>query len=181
MKAVILDRDGVINEDSDDYIRTASEWQAIPGSLEAIADLHKAGFSIYVATNQSGLARQYFDEGALNAMHNKMHAQLAEHGGRIADIAYCPHGPDEGCGCRKPKTGLLRQLQERAGRSFKGCYLIGDKLSDVKLAIDGGCIPLLVRTGKGAQTERKLTNEDVMVFDHLAAASAFILTESSSS
>ena len=171
MKLVILDRDGVINEDSDDYIKSAEEFHFIPGSLEAIARLNQAGYRVAVATNQSGLARGYFDLDTLNTMHGKLRQALAALGGHIELIAFCPHGPDDGCDCRKPLPGLLREIGERLGISLAGVPVIGDTLRDVEAARAVGASPILVRSGKG---ERTLTNnkglEGVAVYADLGEA-----------
>jgi D-glycero-D-manno-heptose 1,7-bisphosphate phosphatase len=177
MKLVVLDRDGVINVDSDDYIRSPDEWRPIPGSLDAIAALTRAGYRVAVATNQSGLARGYFDDETLQAIHRKMQRMVTEAGGRIDDIAWCPHGPDDGCDCRKPAPGLLRQLERRVGRSLRGVPVIGDSLRDLEAAASVGAAPMLVRTGKGAATEASLPASlaATPVFDDLAAAVASVL------
>jgi D-glycero-D-manno-heptose 1,7-bisphosphate phosphatase len=149
---VILDRDGVVNEDSDAYIKSASEWIPIPGSLEAIARLNHAGFRVGIVSNQSGLARGLFDIAALGAMHHKLRDLLAKHGGRVEMIAYCPHGPTDGCSCRKPRSGLLTALATRLGIDFKGVPMVGDSLADIEAARSLGMIPWLVLTGKGKRT-----------------------------
>lgn len=149
---VILDRDGVINEDSDAYIKSASEWIPVPGSLEAIARLNHAGFRVGVVSNQSGLSRGLFDTAALGAMHRKLRELLAKHGGRIEMIAYCPHGPTDGCFCRKPQTGLLKTLGKRLGIDLRGVPLVGDSISDIEAALSLGMAPWLVLTGKGTRT-----------------------------
>lgn len=176
---MILDRDGVINADSDNYIRTLDDWQPLPGSIAAIAALARAGFRIAVATNQSGLARGYFDEYTLAQMHNRMNSLVEEAGGSIDVVSYCPHGPDEGCACRKPLPGLLDEIAEALGAPVAGAWLIGDTLKDIELARSRRCRPILVRTGKGAATEARLTGEDARlpVFDDLAAAAAWILEQ----
>jgi D-glycero-D-manno-heptose 1,7-bisphosphate phosphatase len=150
MKLVILDRDGTINEDRDDYVKSPAEWLPIPGSLEAIARLNHAGWHAVVATNQSGLARGLFDMVTLNAIHAKMNRALAEVGGRIDAVFYCPHGPDDGCTCRKPLPGMLKTIGERYGVPLRETYAIGDSLRDLQAAVAAGCAPHLVRTGKGA-------------------------------
>lgn len=149
---VILDRDGVINEDSDAYIKSAAEWIPIPGSLEAIARLNHAGFRVGIVSNQSGLARGFFDIADLCAMHQKLRELLAKHGGRVEMVAYCPHGPAHGCSCRKPQPGLLTALERRLGIDFRGVSLVGDSLSDIQAARSLGMIPWLVLTGKGKRT-----------------------------
>ena len=150
MKLVILDRDGTINEDRDDYVKSPDEWVPIPGSLEAIARLNHAGWHTVIATNQSGLARGLFDMATLNAIHARMNRELGELGGRIDAVFFCPHGPDDGCPCRKPLPGLFTTIGERYGVSLRGVYTVGDSLRDLKAAVAAGCAPHLVRTGKGA-------------------------------
>lgn len=152
MKLIILDRDGVINEDSDDYIKTPDEWRPLPGSLEAIARLSNAGFHIVVASNQSGIGRKLFDLQTLNAMHDKMHKLVAEHGGVIDAVFFCPHAPADDCDCRKPKPGLLLEIGRRLGISLKGVPVIGDAYRDIESAREVGALPILVRTGKGTLT-----------------------------
>lgn len=148
IKLCILDRDGTINEDSADYVKSPGEWQPMPGALEAIAKLNHAGWHVVVATNQSGLGRGLFDVAALNAMHAKMHTMLAAVGGRIDAIFYCPHAPDEVCHCRKPEPGLFEQIGERYGLDLKGVPAVGDSARDLVAAYTAGCEPHLVLTGK---------------------------------
>jgi D-glycero-D-manno-heptose 1,7-bisphosphate phosphatase len=148
-KLVILDRDGTINQDSDDYVKSADEWIALPGALEAIARLNHAGWRVVVASNQSGLGRGLFDVAALNAMHTKMHKQLASAGGRIDAVFYCPHSPEETCNCRKPLPGLFEQIGERYGMDLKGVHTVGDSLRDLQAGAAVGCVTHLVHTGKG--------------------------------
>ena len=150
MKLVILDRDGTINEDSTDYIKSPEEWQPLPGALEAIARLNHAGWHVVVATNQSGLGRGLFDVATLNAMHAKMHTLLAAVGGRVDAVFYCPHAPDEGCHCRKPEPGLFEQIAERYSLDLKDVPAVGDTLRDLTAAAAAGCVPHLVMTGKAA-------------------------------
>lgn len=150
MKLIILDRDGVINEDADDYIKSAAEWQPIEGSLEAIVRLRHADYRVVVASNQSGIGRGLFDYDALFAIHDKMNRMLADLGARIDGIFFCPHAPDAGCNCRKPKTGLLASISRRTGQSLKGVPFVGDSLSDVQAAQAAGAAPILVATGKAA-------------------------------
>ena len=150
MKLVILDRDGTINIDSDDFIKSPAEWNPLPGALEAIARLNHAGWHVVVASNQSGLGRGLFDVVALNAIHTKMHKALAAVGGRIDAVFYCPHTPDEGCTCRKPAPGLFEQIGERFGVELKATPAVGDSLRDMQAGSAAGCEPHLVLTGKGA-------------------------------
>jgi D-glycero-D-manno-heptose 1,7-bisphosphate phosphatase len=152
MKLIILDRDGVISEDSDDFIKSVDEWQPLPGSLEAIARLTNAGYRIVVATNQSGIARKLFDLPTLNAMHEKMYRLVAEHGGEIDAVFFCPHSPNDDCDCRKPKPGLLNAISERLAMPLNGVPIIGDSLRDIESARAVNALPILVRTGKGTRT-----------------------------
>lgn len=172
MRLVILDRDGVINEDSEQFIKSPQEWQPIPGSLAAIARLCKAQYHVVVITNQSGLARGLFDVAMLTRIHEKMHRELARSGGRIEAIYYCPHGPDDHCSCRKPKTGLFKELARRLAVDLKGVPAIGDSLRDIQAARAVGARPVLVRTGKGSQTEGSADKalQGVEVYDDLAGA-----------
>ena len=149
---VILDRDGVINQDSDDYIKSLDEWRPIPGSIEAIARLSQAGYQVAIASNQSGVARGFLTLAALNAMHQRLRDLVAARGGRIEMIAFCPHGPDEGCLCRKPNPGLLLEIADRLGVDLTGVPFIGDSLSDIQTARAVGATPWLVRSGKGERT-----------------------------
>lgn len=149
MKLLILDRDGTINQDSDDFVKSPEEWVPLPGALEAIARLNHAGWHVVLASNQSGLGRGLFDVAALNAMHAKMHKALAALGGRIDAVFYCPHGPDEGCRCRKPMPGLFEQIGERFGVELKGVPVVGDSMRDLQAGVLVGCEPHLVLTGKG--------------------------------
>jgi len=150
MKLVILDRDGTINEDSAEFIKSEAEWKPLPGALEAIAKLNHAGWHVVVASNQSGLGRGLFDVAALNVMHAKMHKLLAAAGGRVEAVFYCPHAPDQACRCRKPLSGLFEQIGERYGVSLKGVPTVGDSARDLVAGAAVGCEPHLVLTGKGA-------------------------------
>jgi D-glycero-D-manno-heptose 1,7-bisphosphate phosphatase len=171
-KLVILDRDGVINEDSDAFIKTPDEWQAIPGSLEAITRLTNAGYRVVVLSNQSGLARGLFTIEDLNRIHNKMHSAVNALGGNIEAVFFCPHGPDDGCHCRKPATGLFQLLAERMGINLEGIPAIGDSYRDIVAARDAGAMPILVKTGKGSRTleVNKKELKKVPIFEDLAAA-----------
>jgi D-glycero-D-manno-heptose 1,7-bisphosphate phosphatase len=153
MKLVILDRDGVINEDSASYIKTPDEWRPLPGSLEAIARLNQAGFHVVLATNQSGVGRGLFEVSTLNAIHDKMHRALAQLGGRIDAIFFCPHAEEANCACRKPKAGLLDEIARRFNVELKGVPSIGDALRDLQAAAAVGAAPILVLTGKGRKTQ----------------------------
>lgn len=152
MKLAILDRDGVINHDSDSFIKSPAEWEPIPGSLEAIARLSKAGYRVVVATNQSGIARGLLDITALNAIHHKMHAATHAAGGVIDAIFFCPHKASDNCDCRKPRTGMLDSIAARYETKLKGTPAVGDSLRDLQAAFNSGCVPYLVLTGKGNLT-----------------------------
>jgi len=155
MKLIILDRDGVINRDSDAFIKSPAEWIPIPGSMEAIARLNRAGFRVVVASNQSGVARGLFNMPTLNAIHQKLHtaAQLA--GADIDAIFFCPHSADDNCDCRKPKPGMFHQIAKRFNVSLKGVPNVGDSLRDLQAGFVVGCLPFLVLTGKGTKTRDK--------------------------
>lgn len=148
LKIVILDRDGTINVDSDEFIKSPEEWHPIDGALQAISRLNHAGYRVVLATNQSGLGRGLMDVVALNAIHAQMNKQLNKVGGRIDAIFYCPHAPDEGCSCRKPAPGLLVQIAERYGIALDGVPFVGDSLRDMQAAQAAGCLPHLVLTGQ---------------------------------
>lgn len=179
-KLVILDRDGVINHDSDNYIKSADEWLPIDGSLEAIARLNHAGVFVAIATNQSGIARGYFSLQELNRMHAKFQQALARVGGHVDAIFFCPHAPDDACSCRKPAPGLLRSISLRFGVALERVPFIGDTKSDVEAALAARARPILVRTGKG---ERTLSAHpelgELPIFTDLSAAvDALLATES---
>ena len=153
---VILDRDGVINQDSDAYIKSLEEWIPYPSAIEAIARLSQAGFTVAVATNQSGIARGYYDEAVLAAMHARLNTLVEAAGGHIAHIAYCPHGPDDTCSCRKPLPGLMIEIQKQLGLStLAGSWMVGDSLRDLQAGEACGCRVVLVKTGKGEKTIEK--------------------------
>ena len=150
MKLVILDRDGTINSDSDDFVKTPDEWVPLPGALEAIARLNHAGWHVVIASNQSGLGRGLFDVASLNAIHAKMHKMLAAVGGRVDAVFYCPHSPEESCNCRKPLPGLFEQIGARFGVALKSVPTAGDSVRDLLAGAAAGCEPHLVLTGKSA-------------------------------
>ena len=174
---VILDRDGVINRESSDFVKSAAEWIPLEGSIGAIAALSRAGYTVAVASNQSGLARGYFNRSALRAMHRKLRRLVAAEGGRIDRIVVCPHGPDDGCDCRKPAPGLLKRLARHYRSDLAGVPVIGDSPRDLQAAARAGARPILVRTGNGRTTEQALDGDlaGVEVFDDLAAAAAALL------
>ena len=152
MKLVILDRDGVINQDSANFIKNPNEWVPLPGSLEAIALLNQHGFRVALATNQSGIARGLFDMVTLNAIHDKMHRALAQVGGRIDALFYCPHAADEHCDCRKPKAQMIEDIGRRLSVDLMHVPAVGDSLRDLQAYNTAGCQPILVRTGNGNET-----------------------------
>ncbi len=179
MRYIILDRDGVINQDSDNYIKSPDEWIPINGSLEAISRLSRAGYRIFIATNQSGLARGLFDIETLNAIHKKMLLEIQHRGGTIDAILFCPHGPDDHCDCRKPATGLYREIERRTSHSLENIPVIGDSFRDLQAAEAVGARPILVKTGKGSRTLEKHPEEipHMSVYDDLASAVDMLLLE----
>lgn len=176
MRLVILDRDGVINQDSDQFIKNPDEWQPIPGSLEAIARLNAAGYRVVVATNQSGVGRGLFDMAALNAMHHKMHKLLWQVGGRIDATFFCPHTSADQCLCRKPEPGMLHDIAYRFNVRLRGVPVVGDSLRDLQAAATSGCQPFLVLTGKGEKT-RDAGNlpAGTLIFPDLAAVADYLV------
>lgn len=166
---ILLDRDGVINEDSPAYVKSLEEWVPLPGSLEAIARLSRAGRRIAVVTNQSGLARRLFDPATLEAMHEALRTRVRALGGRVDVVRYCPHGPEDRCACRKPAPGLIHQVEAALGQSARGMPLVGDSLRDLEAARAAGCEPVLVRTGNGRRHEAAARALGCAVFDDLAA------------
>ena len=176
MKLVILDRDGVINFDSAQFIKSPAEWKPIPGSLEAIARLTQAGYRVVVATNQSGVGRGLFDMDTLNAIHEKMHKAVTGAGGRLDAIFYCPHPADSACECRKPKPGMFRRISETLNVNLKGVPSVGDSLRDLQACAVLGCQPILVHTGKGEKTKADGNlPEGTVEFADLAAVVDWIL------
>jgi D-glycero-D-manno-heptose 1,7-bisphosphate phosphatase len=172
---VIIDRDGVINYDSHEYIKSPDEWIPIPGSLEAIASLNHAGFRVMIATNQSGVARQLFTLETLQSIHEKLKKALLKVGGKVDDIFFCPHHPDDQCECRKPNVGLFTQIKEKYEIDFSHTFFIGDSSQDVEVALKTGCKPLLVLTGNGEKTRKEYPS--ILHFNDLAAAAAYIINE----
>lgn len=171
---ILLDRDGVINHDSDAFIKCPEEWQAIDGSLEAIALLNQHGYQVIVVTNQSGIARGLFTESTLTQIHAKMHQLVGEHGGKISAIYYCPHGADSSCECRKPKAGLLKSFANDFRADLSKIPVIGDSLRDLQAAEAVGAKPILVKTGKGQQTLLNNPNLTFLVFENLYDAAQYI-------
>ncbi len=175
MKLLILDRDGVINQDSDAYIKSLAEWIPLPGAIEAIARLSTGGWTVAVATNQSGLARGYYPQATLDAMHDRLRHLVAEQGGEVGLIVHCPHGPDDACDCRKPAPGMLKTIATHYGVSLEGVWFVGDSRRDLEAACAVGCQPVLVRSGKGQQTLNKSLPPNTLVFDDLAAVADQLL------
>ena len=173
---VLLDRDGVINLDSDEFIKTPEQWQAIEGSLEAIALLNNHGYQVAVITNQSGLARGLFDEAMLESIHAKMRQQIVEKGGKIEAIYYCPHAPDSNCLCRKPNPGLLEAFAAEKHVNLKDTIFIGDSLRDIQAALTAGANPILVKTGKGEKTLADNPGLNIPVFENLYDAAKYIIS-----
>ena len=180
---IILDRDGVINHDSDRYIKSPDEWLPIEGSLEAIARLTHAGWSVAVATNQSGIERGLFDINVLHAIHNKMMNAVAEKGGRIDGIFFCPHTANTACSCRKPSPGLLKDISRRFGRPLNKTPIVGDSLRDLQAGATLECDLWLVKTGKGLKTMAAAKDPatalpaGTRVVDHLSAVVDHLLQE----
>jgi D-glycero-D-manno-heptose 1,7-bisphosphate phosphatase len=183
MKLLILDRDGTINEDSPDYVKSPEEWLPLPGALEAIARLNHAGWHVVIASNQSGLGRGLFDVSTLNAMHAKMHQLLGQVGGRVDAVFYCPHAPEAGCRCRKPEPGLFEQIGERYGIDLRGVPVLGDTVNDALAGRAAGCEPHLVLTGKGAAYRGRSLPDSfpvgTLVHADLAAFADFLIARES--
>jgi D-glycero-D-manno-heptose 1,7-bisphosphate phosphatase len=176
MKLAILDRDGVINQDSEQYIKSPAEWRPIAGSIEAIARLHQGGFRIAVATNQSGIGRGLFDMATLNAINDKMMEMVFRQGGRIDALFFCPHTAAENCACRKPRTGMLEEIAARFHTELKGVPVVGDSLKDLQAAESVGAQPVLVLTGKGPRTrEEGGMPRKTLVFADLAEAARHLI------
>lgn len=177
---IVLDRDGVINRDSENFIKSAAEWIPIEGSVEAIARLSKAGYRIAVITNQSGVGRGLFDLNALDAMHEKMLSLVKQAGGHLEGVFYCPHAPEDKCECRKPKTALFDEVEKRFNISLAGAYAVGDSQRDLEAAIKKNCRPVLVLTGKGKKTQTQLSSFDqyerVVVFNNLSEFAEYLIS-----
>lgn len=177
MKLIILDRDGVINHDSPHYIKSPDEWIPITGSIDAIAALKRAGFTIAVCTNQSGVGRGYYDETTLGLIHAKMNDALALHGYTFDAIVYCPHVPEAGCDCRKPKPGMVLRLLAQFEAKAQQTWIVGDSWRDLEAGIAAGCKPLLVKTGNGEKTAHTHTEQlvNIPICDDLAAAVGLLI------
>lgn len=174
MKLLVLDRDGVINNESADFIKSPDEWIPIKGSLEAIARLSQAGYDIVVITNQSGIGRKLFSADMLGQIHVRMIDYVQQMGGKIQSVLFCPHQPEDDCDCRKPKTGLYRELADRLNITFAGVYSVGDSLRDLQAAKTAGATPVLVKTGNGQRSLKKMEKnpdksiQDLLVYKNLA-------------
>ncbi|MGZ4958581.1 MAG: D-glycero-beta-D-manno-heptose 1,7-bisphosphate 7-phosphatase [Methylomonas sp.] len=175
---VILDRDGTINIDSDGFIKSPAEWLPIPGSLEAIALLNQHGYQVVVISNQSGVGRGLFDMTTLEAIHAKMRQMAAAAGGNIEAIYFCPHGPDDDCSCRKPKSGLFEAFATDKGVDLTAVYAIGDSFRDIEAALAAGARPILVKTGKGRKTIHNHPQLNLPIFENLYDAATHIVSTS---
>ena len=173
---VILDRDGVINVDADEFIKSPQEWLPVAGSLEAIALLNHHGYKVVVITNQSGVARGLFDLAALEAIHGKMRQMTTVAGGNIDAIYFCPHGPDDDCLCRKPKPGLFRTFAEDKHVELKNVFSIGDSLRDIEASLAVGARPILVKTGKCGKTIHDNPQLNILIFNNLYDAATHIVS-----
>ncbi len=175
MSLILLDRDGVVNHDSADFIKSPAEWEPIDGSLEAIARLNQSGYRVAVISNQSGIARGLLDIETLNRIHSKMRRILAQLGGKIEAVMFCPHGPEDNCHCRKPQPGMLNDLAHRLRVSLDNVPVVGDSLRDLQAAQAVGATPILVKTGKGKKTLKQGIPEGVAVYKNLAAVADALL------
>ena len=176
MKLIILDRDGVINEDSDDYIKSPDEWIPIAGSLEAIGALSQNGFKVIIITNQSGIGRKIFSIEMLNAIHKKMCINLAQYGGVIDGIFFCPCAPEENCNCRKPKSGLYNEVSDRLQISLENVFCVGDKITDIQAAQNARAKPILVKTGKENDDSGNIP-KNIPIYDDLLSFVNKVITE----
>ena len=176
MKLIILDRDGVINEDSDDYIKSPDEWIPIAGSLEAVGTLSQNGFKVIIITNQSGIGRKIFSIEMLNAIHKKMSINLAQYGGVIDGIFFCPCAPEENCNCRKPKSGLYNEVSDRLQISLENVFCVGDKITDIQAAQNARAKPILVKTGNENDDSGNIP-KNIPIYDDLLSFVNKIITE----
>ena len=176
MKLIILDRDGVINEDSDDYIKSPDEWIPIAGSLEALGKLSQNGFKVIIITNQSGIGRKIFSIEMLNAIHKKMSINLAQYGGVIDGIFFCPCAPEENCNCRKPKSGLYNEVSDRLQISLENVFCVGDKITDIQAAQNARAKHILVKTGKENDDSGNIP-KNIPIYDDLLSFVNKIITE----
>lgn len=182
IKLIVLDRDGVINEDLEKPVATADEWVPIPGSLEAIARLHQNGWSVAVATNQSGLGRGIIDLSTLHQIHQRMHEMVNQSGGKIDVVAFCPHTDSDDCACRKPAPGMLYTISERLDVELSNVVIVGDSLRDMQAAMAAAATPVIVRTGKGQKTlDNHKGLEHIPAYDDLASYVDALLAENEKS
>jgi len=180
MKLLLLDRDGVINQDSDDYIRSPEQWLPLPGAISALARLSRAGWTLAIATNQSGIARGYYDSACMEAIHTRLRALVAAEGGQLGLILHCPHGPDAGCDCRKPKPGMLLAIARHYHVDPSTLCFVGDSASDLGAAVAAGCQPVLVKTGKGLRTlQQGELPPATRIFADLSDVARYLITEQS--
>lgn len=175
MKLIVLDRDGVINQESADFVKTVDEFIPLPGALDAIARLSRAGWTVAIATNQSGLARGYYTVPTLESMHQVLRDEVQQRGGHLGLITYCPHGPDDGCTCRKPLAGLLEQIAEHYQTSMQDVWFVGDSLRDLQAAVPVNAQPVLVCTGNGEKTRTKQLPDNTLIFADLSAVADHLL------
>ncbi len=175
IRAVLLDRDGVVNKDSEEFIKRPEEWEVLPGVIEAIRKLHVAGLPVCICSNQSGIARGIVPMAGLIAINKRIHAEVRRGGGSIGLIRYCPHGPDEGCRCRKPAPGMILDACRWLSINPSTALFIGDRRTDLQAARAAGCRAALVRTGHGSQTEKELGEASLPVFDDLSQVVEFLL------
>ncbi len=176
-KLIIIDRDGVINEDSDFYIKSPNEWRPIPQSLDAIAKFKQAGYTVVIATNQSGIGRNFFSLETLKKIHRKMQNAVEKNGGKIDRIYFCPHKPEDNCNCRKPKAGMFEKIAKDYSIDLCQTFFIGDSLCDLQAAKNANCQFILVRTGKGEKTlaENPKLTKTLIVKNNLFSAAEYIL------
>lgn len=177
MDIVILDRDGVINRDRPDFVKSPEEWQPLPGSLDAIARFCAAGYRVAIATNQSGIGRGIFTLSDLEAIHATMLAAVIAEGGKISALEFCPHRPEDGCNCRKPRAGMLQRIATRLGVNLGGVPCIGDSARDLEAAEAIGARPILVMTGNGRRTLEQGLPENVEIYQDLASAADRLIGE----
>ena len=177
MKIIILDRDGVINHDSEEFVKSVDEWEPIPGSIEAIANLTQAGYKVVVCTNQSGIGRGLYSMEVLNDIHEKMHRLVEQEGGKISAIFLCPHKPDDNCSCRKPKPTMILEIIDRYNiDNVNNLMMVGDSNRDLESIAAAGGVPVLVKTGNGKKTfaQNKMP-PNTLVFKNLFAVSEYLI------
>lgn len=178
-KIVILDRDGVVNYESAEFIKSPQEWQALPGSLEAIHLLNQAGFLTFIASNQSGVGRKLFTLETLSHIHEKMNNELKKHHAHIDGIYFCPHLPEHNCSCRKPKPGLLLQIQKDFNINLQEAIVIGDSWRDIQAGLAVQAKTILVLTGNGTKTltEQQDNLKNTFITENLLSAVKHLLRD----